>query len=63
MQDLCKSSNEEFVKLIEEAEKKMNLKIVQKENLLKRKTEDKVREINDLNEATAIIEQKKQKLN
>ena len=62
MQDLCKSFDEEFVKLMEGAEKKMDLKIVSKGNALKRKSEEKGREIDDLNKAVAIIEQEKQKL-
>ena len=63
MQDLSKSFDEEFGKLMEEAEKKMHLKVVSKGNALKRKSEEKGREIDDLNKAIAIIEQKKQKLN
>ena len=39
LQDLCKSFDEEFVKLVEEVEKKMDLKIVSKGNALKRKSE------------------------
>ena len=63
MQDLSKSFDEEFAKLMEEAEKNMHLKVVLKGNALKRKSEEKGREIDDLNKAIAIIEQKKQKLN
>ena len=33
LQDLCKSFDEEFVKLMEEAEKKMNLKMQKKQKL------------------------------
>ena len=51
MQDLCKSFDEEFVELMEEAEKKMDFK-----------SEEKGREIENLSNAIAIIEQKKQKL-
>ena len=51
LQDLCKSFDEEFVKLMEEAEKKMDFK-----------ADEKSREIKDLNKAIAIIKQKKQKL-
>ena len=62
LQDLCKTFDEEFVKLMEEAEKKMDLKIVSKGNALKRKSEEKGRQMYDLNKAIAIIEQKKKKL-
>ena len=47
LQDVCKSFDEEFVKLIEKAEKKMDFK-----------SEEKGREIEDLNKAIAIMEQK-----
>ena len=40
----------------------MVLKIVSKGNALKRKSEEKGREIDDLNKAVAIIKQKKRKL-
>ena len=46
---------------MEEAEKKMNLKRVTKGNALKRKSEEKGREIDYLNKAIVIIELKKQK--
>ena len=51
LQDLCKSFDEEFVKLMEEAEKKMDFK-----------SEEKGREIENLNKAIAVIEQKKKKI-
>ena len=51
LQDLCKPFDEEFVELMEEAEKKMDFK-----------SEEKGREIENLSNAIAIIEQKKQKL-
>ena len=62
LQDLCKSFYEEFVKLMEEVEKKVDLKAVLKGNTIKRKSKEKRREIDNLNKAVAIMEQKKQKL-
>ena len=40
----------------------MVLKIVSNGNALKRKSEEKGKEIDDLNKAVAIVKQKKQKL-
>ena len=47
---------------MEEIEKKMDLKIVSKENALKQKLEEKGKEIDYLNKAIPIIEQNKQNL-
>ena len=62
LQDLCKSLDKKIVGLMEEIEKKMDLKIVSKENALKQKREKKGKEIDDLNKAIPIIEQNKQNL-
>ena len=56
LQDLCRSFNAEFLKLMEEAEKKMDL--FSKGNALKWKSEEKGKGIDDLNKAIAILEQK-----
>ena len=55
MQDLSKLFNEEFVKFMEQGEKKMDLERDSKANALKRNQDEKGREIDDPNKALAII--------
>ena len=45
---------------MEDTEKKMDPKIVSYRNALKHRSEEKCKEIDDLNKAIALIEQKKQ---
>lgn len=55
LQDLSKLFNEEFVKSMEQGEKKMDLERDSKANALKRNPDEKGREIDDPNKALAII--------
>ena len=58
----CKSLDEEFVELMKAAEQKNDNKIVIKGNGLKRKSEEKLNEIETLSNVIAALKEKRLKL-
>ena len=58
----CKSLDEEFVELMKAAEQKNDNKIVLKGNGLKRKSEEKLNEIETLSNVIAALKEKRLKL-
>ena len=58
----CKSLDEEFVELMKAAEQKNDNKIVIKSNGLKRKSEEKLNEIETLSNVIAALKEKRLKL-
>ena len=58
----CKSLDEEFVELMKDAEQKNDNKIVIKGNGLKRKSEEKLNEIETLSNVIAALKEKRLKL-
>ena len=58
----CKSLDEEFVELMKAAEQKNDNKIVIKGNGLKRKSEEKLNEIETLSNVIAALTEKRLKL-
>ena len=58
----CKSLDEEFVEIMKAAEQKNDNKIVIKGNGLKRKSEEKLNEIETLSNVIAALKEKRLKL-
>ena len=58
---MCKSLDEEFVELMKAAQQENNIKLVIKHNRLKRKSEEKLKEIKTLSNAIAALEEKRLK--
>ena len=58
----CKSLDEEFVELMKAAEQKNDNKLVIKGNGLKRKSEEKLNEIETLSNVIAALKEKRLKL-
>ena len=62
MLKVCKSLDDEFVELVKKAEEKDDMSLVIKANGIKRKNEEKSKTVSSLEEAVAIISEKKRKL-
>ena len=62
MLKVCKSLDDEFVELVKKAEEKDDMSLVIKANGIKRKNEEKSINVLSLEEAVAIISEKKRKL-
>lgn len=62
LQKISDSLNEEFVASVKLAEEKMDITLVSKANALKRKSEEKGKEVLKLDEAIELIKEKRQKL-
>ena len=58
----CKGLDDEFVELVKKAEEKDDMSLVMKANGIKRKIEEKSKDVSSLEEAIAIISGKKRKL-
>ena len=62
MLKVYKSLDNEFVELVKKAEEKDDMSLVMKANGIKRKREEKSKNVPSLEEAIAIISEKKRKL-
>lgn len=60
--DMCEVLDREFVELVNKAEKKNDMSLLVKGNALKRKSEEKEREIADITAGILILQEKKRKL-
>jgi hypothetical protein len=60
--DICDLLDREFIDLVKEAEKKNDMTLLVKGNALKRKAEEKGKEIADITAGINILEDKKRKL-
>ena len=60
--DMCEALDKEFVELVNKAEKRNDMSLLVKGNALKRKSEEKEKEIAGITAGILILEEKKRKL-
>ena len=60
--DACKKLDDEFIQVIREAEEKNDMKLITKENILKRKSNEKQSQISILEESSKFLKRNEERL-
>ena len=60
--DACRKLDDEFIQVIREAEEKNDMKLIIKENILKRKSNEKQSQVSILEESSKFLKRNEERL-